>query len=250
MIAPLLTLENVHKTYANGTIALQDVNLTIKTGEFLSLLGPSGCGKSTVLRLIAGLGKINQGNINWHQIYADRSLAFVFQEPALMPWSTVLENIRLPLKLAQIKDRESLSRCAEVINLVGLNGFENVYPRQLSGGMKMRVSIARALIIKPNLMLMDEPFGALDDITRTKLNEDLLQLWQEMKCTIIFVTHNISEAVFLSQRVIVMKNRPGTIIAEIPIHAPYPRQDNFRTSGLSNKYSQEITNSLRTALLI
>jgi len=249
MSKALVTLENVSKTYPNGTIALEDVNLTIKAGEFISLLGPSGCGKSTVLRILADLGKVSQGNIYWAENHNKNDLAFVFQEAALMPWATVLENIRLPLKLSGVKNRTSRIQSGEVINLVGLEGFENVYPRQLSGGMKMRVSIARALVTQPRLILMDEPFAALDDITRTRLNEDLLRLWQQINCTVIFVTHNITEAVFLSQRIMVMKSRPGKIINEISIEAPYPRSEDFRTSRLCNQYCRDISDSLRAAAI-
>ena len=191
----VFNLNNISKIYPNGTLALQSVNLTANKGEFLTLVGPSGCGKSTVLRLVANLEKPSEGYINWHQ-NSDNDLAFVFQEPALMPWATVFDNIYLPLKLTKVNPHQARFKCSSAIDLVGLQGFENVYPRELSGGMKMRVSIARALVTEPNIMLMDEPFGALDDMTRTKLNSDLLDLWSQKNCTVIFVTHNISEAVF------------------------------------------------------
>ncbi len=208
----VFSLNHIDKIYPNGTIALQDINLTVNQGEFITLVGPSGCGKSTVLRLVADLEKQSQGEINWSKDYQNE-LAFVFQEPALLPWATVTENINLPLKLEKnISPRQARLKCAEVIELVGLQGFENVYPRELSGGMKMRVSIARALITEPNIMLMDEPFGALDDMTRTNLNSELLRLWEQKNWTVIFVTHNIPEAVFLSSRVIFMASSPGRIL--------------------------------------
>ena len=236
----VVNLTEISKVYPNGTWALQDINLTVERGEFLTLVGPSGCGKSTILRLVANLEKPSKGQVEWHQ-HDDNNLAFVFQEPALMPWATVFDNVYLPLKFSQINPHQARFKCNAAIELVNLQGFENIYPRELSGGMKMRVSIARALVTEPNIMLMDEPFGALDDLTRTKLNNDLLNLWGQKNWTVIFVTHNISEAVFLSNRVIFMASAPGRILGEIKINAPYPRQQDFRTSRLFNKYCQEIS---------
>ena len=240
--------DRVNKIYANGTVALQDMNLTINQGEFVTIVGPSGCGKSTVLRLIAKLSDVTSGkiesNINQHK----NELAFVFQEPALMPWSHVIDNVYLPLKLAGKSLRESRSIVQEAINLVGLDGFERSYPRQLSGGMKMRVSIARALVTEPIIVLMDEPFGALDEMTRSKLNSDLLEVWQKRNWTVVFVTHNIYEAVYLSQRVIVMAARPGRVIADVKIDATYPRSEDFRMSQLCNDYCREISNYLEIAV--
>ncbi|MGE5658663.1 MAG: ABC transporter ATP-binding protein [Actinomycetota bacterium] len=243
-----ITLHRVSKAFANGTVALQEMNLTVEQSQFISLVGPSGCGKSTVLRLIAGLGKMTAGTIEWGLHQPQQELAFVFQEPALMPWTTVLENIRLPLKLAGTPAVKSRAAAQEVIDLVGLNGFEQSYPRQLSGGMKMRVSIARALVTQPRILLMDEPFGALDEMTRSKLNSELIQLWHQKRWTVIFVTHNIYEAVYLSQRVIVMAARPGRVIADVAIEAPYPRTEDFRTSRLCNEYCQHIFASLSEAV--
>ena len=233
------TLTNVSKVYANGTVALQNLNLSVKEGEFVTLVGPSGCGKSTVLRLIAGLGEATEGSIEWQKT-RNPELAFVFQEAALMPWATVFENINLPLQLSKIPPRQARIKCSEAIKLVNLEGFENAYPRELSGGMKMRVSIARALVNQPDFMLMDEPFGALDEMTRTKLNSDLLNLWQQQGWTVVFVTHNIYEAVFLSNRVVFMASSPGRVLGEVDIDAPYPRSDDFRTSRLCNEYCREI----------
>lgn len=243
-----IALDQVNKLYSNGTLALQDMNLSIGEGEFVSLVGSSGCGKSTVLRLIAGLGKISSGHIQLGKGTQKPELAFVFQEAALMPWANVVENVRLPLKLAGVAKHQSRAAVQEAINLVDLAGFEHSYPRELSGGMKMRVSIARALVTKPDIMLMDEPFGALDEMTRSKLNSDLLNLWQQKRWTVVFVTHNIYEAVYLSNRVIVMAPRPGRVVADITIDASYPRNEEFRTSRLCNEYCREVSARLMAAM--
>ncbi|MEO1210262.1 MAG: ABC transporter ATP-binding protein [Cyanobacteria bacterium J06638_20] len=240
------TLSNVSKTYSNGTIALQDLNLTVKEGEFVSLLGPSGCGKSTVLRLVAGLGKMSTGHLEWGDEYRHK-LAFVFQEAALMPWATVEDNVRLPLKLSGRPKPLVKQAIAEALALVDLQGFEKAYPRELSGGMKMRVSIARALVTHPDMLLMDEPFGALDEMTRSRLNSDLLDLWQQKCWTVLFVTHNIYEAVYLSNRVVVMAARPGRVVADIPIDVPYPRDEDFRTSPLFTSYCRQLSAALAQA---
>ncbi|NJO42366.1 MAG: ABC transporter ATP-binding protein [Cyanobacteria bacterium RU_5_0] len=244
---PAITLSDVSKIYSNGTVALKDLNLTVGEGQLVSLLGPSGCGKSTVLRMIAGLGKMTSGSIYWGNGHDQRKLAFVFQEAALMPWATVQENVYLPLKLAGITKRAAASSVAEAIELVDLQGSERCYPRELSGGMKMRVSIARALVTHPEVLLMDEPFGALDEMTRSRLNSDLLDLWNRMHWTIAFVTHNIYEAVYLSNRVVVMAARPGRVIADVVIEAPYPRTEEFRTSPLYNEYCRQISMALSHA---
>lgn len=246
MTSPAITLSNVSKVYSNGTVALKDLNLTIAEGEFVSLLGPSGCGKSTVLRIIAGLGQMTSGNLSLEG-HSQRKLAFVFQEAALMPWATVQENIYLPLKLSGITKRAASSAVAEAIELVDLKGSEQCYPRELSGGMKMRVSIARALVTHPEILLMDEPFGALDEMTRGRLNSDLLELWNRMKWTVVFVTHNIYEAVYLSNRVVVMASRPGRVVSEVTIDEPYPRTNDFRTSLAFNQYCRQISDDLSRA---
>jgi NitT/TauT family transport system ATP-binding protein len=245
---PAITLSQISKVYANGTVALQDLNLEIPESQFVSLVGASGCGKSTVLRLIAGLGKASSGNIYWSIPQAVRKLAFVFQDAALMPWATVRENIRLPLKLAGISKQDAQPLVKQVLALVGLTDFADSYPRQLSGGMKMRVSIARALVTQPNILLMDEPFGALDEITRSKLNSDLLDLWQTYHWTVVFVTHNIYEAVYLSNRVLVMGTNPGRVVADIEIDASLPRDEEFRTSPLYNEYCRKISHCLAAAM--
>ncbi|MFB2983249.1 ABC transporter ATP-binding protein [Microseira sp. BLCC-F43] len=242
-----IALNNIGKVYPNGLVALENMSLAINQSQFVSIVGPSGCGKSTVLRMIAGLSTPSYGKIHWAKNPSQSGLpnrAFVFQEAALMPWATVTENIRLPLKLMKISQQEAEIAVEEAIALVGLKGFERAYPRQLSGGMKMRVSIARSLVTKPDVLLMDEPFGALDEMTRSKLNRDLLDLWQEKRWTVIFVTHNIYEAVYLSERVIVMASRPGRAIADVAIAAGYPRTEEFRLSSLYANYCQTIVRSL------
>lgn len=238
-----IALNHVSKVYSNGTIALQDMNLTIEKSQFVSLVGPSGCGKSTVLKIIAGLSKMSSGTIESDSIDSQRKskLAFVFQEAALMPWATVIDNVLLPLKLTKVPKKDAIALVEEALELVGLKGFERAYPRQLSGGMQMRVSIARALVTKPDILLMDEPFGALDEITRSKLNNDLLNLWERKHWTVIFVTHNIYESVYLSNRVIVMAARPGRVVADLTIDAPYPRNEEFRTSPLYNQYCRDVS---------
>jgi NitT/TauT family transport system ATP-binding protein len=237
-----IALHQVGKVYRNGTVALQGVDLTVQRGDFVSLVGPSGCGKSTVLKLIAGLGSLSQGQVSWG--LDDRNLAFVFQDAALMPWATVVENIHLPLKLKGKSLRASRAAIQSAMNLVGLQGSEQAYPRQLSGGMKMRVSIARALVTHPNVLLMDEPFGALDEMTRSRLNSDVLHLWERYHWTVVFVTHNIYEAVYLSNRVVVMATQPGRIVAEVTIDEPHPRTDAFRTSPGFNHYCREVLGHL------
>ena len=230
---PLVAIQHVTKQFANGTIAVRDVHLDLAQGEFVSLLGPSGCGKSTLLRMIAGLGAPTAGTIEWpgdigHQ---QRDIGFVFQDPTLMPWATALDNVLLPLKLKGAPKAASRDEAAEMLALVGLKGFEKSYPRELSGGMKMRVSIARALVTHPKILLMDEPFAALDEITRHRLNDDLLGLWETNRFTAVFVTHSVFESVYLSQRIVVMAARPGRVMADLRVGAPYPRDDQFRTSA-------------------
>ena len=228
----LVALRGIGKTFANGTLALNGLDLEVRKGEFLSLLGPSGCGKSTALRIIAGLSEPTQGRVEWAvgaQTGSGR-IGFVFQEPTLMPWTTVFNNVRLPLKLAGVAADNARERVDAALERVGLRDFSRVYPRELSGGMRMRVSIARALVTEPELLLMDEPFAALDEITRFKLNDDLLTMWQGLGTTVVFVTHSVFESVYLSSRIAVMAARPGRVFAELAIEAPYPRGGDFRTS--------------------
>ena len=234
---PLVSIRDVSKQFANGTVAIRGVDLDLREAEFVSLLGPSGCGKSTLLRIIAGLGVPSAGTIEWptapHSASGEPQpdLGFVFQDPTLMPWSNALRNTMLPLTLAGVANGEAEARAAEMLALVGLKGFEKSYPRELSGGMKMRVSIARALVTHPKILLMDEPFAALDEITRHKLNDDLLALWWRNRFTGVFVTHSVFESVYLSQRIVVMAARPGRVMADLQNDAPYPRDALFRTSA-------------------
>ncbi|MFN8757921.1 MAG: ABC transporter ATP-binding protein [Tagaea sp.] len=247
---PVVSCRGVAKLFSNGTLALQNVDLDIGRHQFLSLLGPSGCGKSTLLRLIAGLGEPSAGLIDWpaDREGADHALSFVFQEPTRMPWATAIKNVLLPLKIAGVGGDEARARAADALRLVGLSAFENAYPRELSGGMKMRVSIARALVTKPQVLLMDEPFAALDEITRFKLNNDLLRLWEDSNFTVVFVTHSVFESVFLSERIVVMAARPGRIIEDIDVAAPYPRRDEYRTSPLYNEHCRRASAALERAM--
>ncbi|GIL03360.1 MAG: nitrate/sulfonate/bicarbonate ABC transporter ATP-binding protein [Alphaproteobacteria bacterium] len=228
---PQLFLRSVGKTFANRTVALEAVDMVINRGDFASLLGPSGCGKSTALRLIAGLISPTAGVIDWRGAPLGKSdIGFVFQEPTLMPWASVFDNVWLPLRLRGDSRAAAAPKVRAMLEQVGLAGFENAVPRELSGGMKMRVSIARALVTRPRLLLMDEPFAALDEITRFRLNDDLLALWQAERFTAIFVTHSVFESVFLSTRIIVMAARPGRVFEEMAVEVPYPRSEAFRTS--------------------
>jgi len=245
-VADAVSLRGVTKVYDNGTVALGPLDLTVRKGEFVSLLGSSGCGKSTALRIIAGLIQPSSGSINV-ATRNGRSIGFVFQEPTLMPWSSVWENVRLPLKLAHVAKVESDVRVNDALAQVGLAEFAESYPRELSGGMKMRVSLARALVTDPDILLMDEPFAALDEITRFRLNNDLLTLWRRLGKTVIFVTHSVFESVYLSQRVIVMTQRPGRIHAEHRIDSPEPRDDDFRTSVAYAAHCREVSQALMQA---
>ncbi len=242
-----IRLRGVTKTYENGTRALGPLDLDVRKGEFVSLLGASGCGKSTALRLIAGLAAPTSGAIDVPARATRHGIGFVFQEPTLMPWTTVRENVRLPLKLAHAPDAESTPRAVEALAQVGLSDFADAYPRELSGGMKMRVSLARALVTSPDVLLLDEPFAALDEITRFRLNNDLLALWRRLGKTIVFVTHSVYESVYLSQRVVVMTSRPGRIHAECRIETPEPRDDAFRTSVAYAGHCRDVSQALMQA---
>lgn len=250
---PAVQVLSAEKTYPNGTQALLPVDLSIQEGEFVTLLGPSGCGKSTLLKMVAGLLEPTDGRLQlWHKPVAQleesgKKMAFVFQSPTLMPWASVQTNVRLPLDLAGVPRPESDARVAEALALVGLSKFATALPRALSGGMQMRVSIARGLVTQPDLLLMDEPFGALDEITRHKLDADLLDLWRKKKLTVIFVTHSIHEAVFLSNRVVMMAARPGRVVEEFHIDAPYPRTADFMVSPEFSRYAKLLQDSLLRA---
>jgi len=227
--ATLATFKGVDKVFANQVCALSGLDLEIRSGEFLSLLGPSGCGKSTVLRLLTGLAAPTRGEILWG--CARPEFGFVFQEPTLMPWSDVFANVWLPLRLAGVSKEKARARVEEALAQVGLSGFAKAYPRQLSGGMKMRVSIARALVTRPAVLLMDEPFAALDEITRLKLNDDLAELQASLNATVVFVTHSVFESVYLADRIVVMAARPGRAVAEINVVAPPMRREGFRLTA-------------------
>lgn len=250
---PVIQVQDVDKVYSNGTIALKGVSLDIHQGEFVSLLGPSGCGKSTLLRIMAGLGEKTGGNVHWwEQDYhavgdSGRKLAFVFQNATLMPWARVRKNVRLPLDLERMGRETAEQQIDQALEMVGLEKFGQSFPRELSGGMQMRASIARALVTQPNLLLMDEPFGALDEMTRNKLNDDILRLWQEKGWTIVFVTHSIYEAVYLSSRVVVMAARPGRVVDDISIDEPFPRSSDFRVSASFTQYCRRVSKALEQA---
>jgi NitT/TauT family transport system ATP-binding protein len=241
-------LRAVTKTYDSGVAALGPLDLDVARGEFVSLLGPSGCGKSTALRLIAGLAAPSAGTVevSHRATKADgrHPIGFVFQEPTLMPWASVRENVRLPLKLAHVRDDDAGRRIDAALAQVGLAEFANAFPRELSGGMKMRVSLARALVTDPDILLLDEPFAALDEITRFRLNNDLLDLWRTLHKTIVFVTHSVFESVYLSQRVLVMTARPGRLAREFRIATSEPRTEEFRTSAAYAAHCREVSGAL------
>src|SRR5213075_2786940 len=228
--APIVSLRGVGKLFGTGLLALDGLDLDVRDGEFLSLLGPSGCGKSTALRIIAGLSEPSRGEVAWRDgADARRGIGFVFQEPTLMPWTTVFGNVFLPLKLTGVDKAAAAPRIMATLSRVGLADFADAYPRELSGGMRMRVSIARALVTAPRVLLMDEPFAALDEITRFKLNDDLIALWASQQWTVVFVTHSVFESVYLSSRIVVMSARPGRVSSEVSIDST--RDPAFRTSA-------------------
>jgi NitT/TauT family transport system ATP-binding protein len=252
----IVSMRNVSKLFSNGTLALKGLTLDVQRGEFLSLLGPSGCGKSTALRIIAGLGEPTSGQIDWPSSQLDSrgkpkgDIGFVFQEPTLMPWKTVVGNVHLPLRLAGIGKSAARPRIMEILAAVGLADFADAYPRELSGGMKMRVSIARALVTKPKLLLMDEPFAALDEITRQKLNDDVLRLWRETGVTVIFVTHSVFESAFLSNRIVVMRARPGQVHTDLPIEHTRVRDAHYRTSEEYRATTDKVSRALQEAIMM
>ncbi|NBD23831.1 ABC transporter ATP-binding protein [Paenibacillus glycinis] len=247
----LIRLQDVGKTYPNGTVAVQHANLSAGEGEFLCFVGPSGCGKSTIFNMIAGLTGQTSGTLDVlgttpKEARRQSEIAFVFQEHTLLPWSKLIDNVTLPLKLRGVPKKERIAEGERVLELVGLKDYLKVLPRELSGGMKMRVSIARALISRPKLLLMDEPFGALDEITRQTLQDELLKIWrQDKSMSVLFITHNVFEAVFLSTRVVVMTPRPGKISDVIDIPAPYPRDHDFRSSPEFGEYVRHVSHQLK-----
>ena len=242
----MLKLSGISKTFHNGVEAIGRIDLDVRQGEFISLVGPSGCGKSTALRLIAGLLQPTAGTVEWPG--GRPEIGFVFQEPTLMPWATALQNVRLPLDLERVSRADANERAAHALARVGLSGFQNAYPRELSGGMKMRVSIARALAASPKLLLMDEPFAALDELTRQSLNDDLLKLWSEDRLTVIFVTHSVYESTYLSSRAVVMRPRPGRIAAEISLPPAVARGADYRLSPQFAENARKVSDALRDAM--
>ncbi|MBV9583569.1 MAG: ABC transporter ATP-binding protein [Alphaproteobacteria bacterium] len=247
----IVALRGVGKRFASGLEAIDGVDLSVASGEFLSLVGPSGCGKSTLLRIIAGLSEPSRGTCHLALAQPGRSIpagrvGFVFQDPTLMPWSTVAANVELPFRIAGRVGSAERDRAAGALRAVGLAGFERAYPHQLSGGMRMRVSIARALVTDPELLLLDEPFAALDEITRFALNDDLLRLWETRRPTVLFVTHSVFESVYLSTRIAVMSARPGHIIADLPVELPQPRQG-VRTTPAYGAMCERVSQALTAA---
>ncbi len=245
--------EGVGMTFPSGHRALADASFAIRTGELVSVVGPSGCGKSTLLRLIAGLveptqGRLTIGNGTARETPRRQRIGFVFQDPRLLPWRTAVQNVRLPLELERTARQTRDARVADALGLVGLTAADGKkYPRMLSGGMRMRVSLARALVTEPDLLLLDEPFGALDDILRQQLNEELLRIWEARRPTTLFVTHNVAEAAFLGQRVLVVTPGPGRIAAEIEIPFAFPRRPELRATGEFARCNGEISSRLREA---
>ena len=249
-MAGLVIARGIDKRFSSGVEALRGVDLSIERGQFVSIVGPSGCGKSTFLRLVAGLDEPTAGTLTVDgrtpkdARREQLDLAFIFQDATLLPWRSVARNVGLPLELREQTDAD---RVRQVIDMVGLADFADAYPAQLSGGMRMRASIARALATNPELLLLDEPFGALDEITRQRLNEELLRLWQEDRWTGLFITHNVYEAVFLSQRVLVMSARPGRLIADIAIPFDLPRDPDLRSTPEFVQLAETISHQLGEA---
>ncbi len=251
--SPIIAIDNLTKTYDGGAgrvTALSNVNLDVAPGEFVSLIGPSGCGKSTLMRLIGDLTQPSSGTISVkgktpERAREDRDYGFVFQAPVLYEWRTVQRNVELPLEIIGVEREERTRKVRDMLSLVGLADFLRAYPNQLSGGMQQRVAIARALVFSPSILLMDEPFGALDEITRERMQSELLEIWARTNATVIFVTHSIPEAVFLSDRVVVMSPRPGRIEAVVPIDLPRPRDIRTREHPHFFELATEVREHLR-----
>lgn len=249
MSAPIVEFKQVEKRYGAGPLILDRVDFQANRGDFVALIGPSGCGKSTILKLIAGLSPVSSGSITVDGISpesAAEELAFVFQEPTLLPWLTVMQNVEVPLRLRHVDTRRREQMCRQALELVGLADRANYYPRQLSGGQKMRVSIARGLSLSPKILLLDEPFGALDEMTRDHLNEELLAIRQQKAWTAFFVTHSVYEAVFLSNRIFVLSANPGRLHREVVVDLPYPRTDETRQSEVFQHLVADVTRLLRS----
>ena len=248
---PVVALSDVSKVFANGTEALRGLTLAVGRGEFLSLLGPSGCGKTTALRLMAGLSAPSAGEVRWAAGAAGPArgeIGFVFQEPTLMPWARVFDNVRLPLRLQRVPPAEARPRVMAALADVGLADVAQAFPRELSGGMKMRVAIARALVTRPRLLLMDEPFAALDEITRHRLNDDVLRLWSQSGVTIVFVTHSVFESAYLASRIVVLRPRPGRVAQDIALDDPGARGPGYRTSEAYRATTERISEALQRAM--
>jgi NitT/TauT family transport system ATP-binding protein len=244
-----VVFKSVTKRFGNGPVVLDRLDLSVNPGEFVSLIGPSGCGKSTLLRLVAGLSPASSGELTVNSetpVAGHGEAAFIFQEPTLLPWLNVHRNIEMPLRIRRMPDAERNEIDERMMRLVRLEPVAALYPRQLSGGMNMRVSVARALGGVPRLLLLDEPFGALDEMTRHRLNEDLLAIRQEANWTAFFVTHSVAEAVFLSDRVLVMAANPGRIHADVTIDLPFPRTSDTREDPDYLKKVCEVTRTLRS----
>jgi len=246
LMSAILSLSAIAKKFDSGTQAIARLDLDVAEGAFVSLVGPSGCGKSTALRIVAGLLTPDAGTVDFPD--GKPELGFVFQEPTLMPWSSALNNVRLPLDLKHMNRSEANDRAARALKRVGLGGFEKAYPRELSGGMKMRVSIARAMAAEPKLLLMDEPFAALDELTRQALNDDLLTLWVEDALTVLFVTHSVYESTYLSSRVVVMTPRPGRVAADLALTPPLPRDESYRLTEAFTRDAGRVSAALKAAM--
>jgi NitT/TauT family transport system ATP-binding protein len=245
-----LELQGVSKRYAQGTAAVEGVDATIGAGQFVALLGPSGCGKSTVLRMMAGLEAPSAGSVRVGGRTAApglRQLSFVFQDPTLMPWASAQDNVALPLRLAGQDARSARAAAGAALAAVGLAGRESAFPLELSGGMRMRVSLARALVTRPTVLLLDEPFGALDEITRQRLNDDLRALWSAQSATAVFVTHSVQEAVYLGERVLVMGQRPGRVVADLAVDLPRVRTPGLRLAPEFLEQCRAVSQALQGA---
>ncbi len=249
---PLIEMRDVVRRFGSGNVALEGLSLVVRDCEFVSLLGPSGCGKSTALRIMAGLLAPSAGTVTLNGPGADADIAggigFVFQDATLMPWATVFDNVWLPLRLKGVGKAAARADVEASLASVSLLGFAASYPRELSGGMKMRVSIARAMVTKPRLLLMDEPFAALDEMTRFKLNNDVLALWEAQKLTVVFVTHSVFESVYLSSRVVIMGDRPGRAVAEIDLSDAWPRNEQYRTTSKYAAHCRIVSDALARTL--
>jgi NitT/TauT family transport system ATP-binding protein len=242
-----LRVEQVSHTFPEGLAAIANISLTVNAGAFVALAGPSGAGKSTLLRIVAGLLQPSSGQVyinDGSPQESDEPVGIVFQRDSLMPWRTVVDNVRLPLEMQNIGRTEAESRVVEMIDLVGLSGFEDSYPAQLSGGMAQRVALARALIHRPTLLLLDEPFGSLDALTREKMAQELIRIWNALPVTVFLVTHSIPEAVLLADEVLVMTGRPGTISERVPIDLPRPRLVELQGTPQFQLYAASIRSAI------